>query len=278
MVDIITAKQQIGGTNMAETLLNRRRDPLRRFRGKSPHCSADVLKWLGLVCVLMGTFSRGVLQLGMLHLQEYTSDALYSAVEAGSDFFGYATWAVLLSLLSVLALPIFAKLLYEGWRNTSNAKRYLLRLLACALISEIPYDLVNYGSWLDWTEQNPVWGLALSLVMLKILQECEKLNGVAKFLVKALVVFAACLWAMIIRSQLGVFLVLLVAIFYLLSTHKIAMTLVGIVLCLIQFPAPFGMIFVHWYDGKKGKAPRWWFYVLYPAQLLLFGVWGMLLA
>ena len=75
-------------------------------------CSADVLKWVGFVVLCLGSFSAAILQQGMMSLDQYTSQTLYEALANDSGLFGLATAASILTLLSALALPIYAKLLW----------------------------------------------------------------------------------------------------------------------------------------------------------------------
>lgn len=239
--------------------------------------SGGELKWVGFVCLCLSSFSAAVLQRGVMALDSYTTtQELYEAMRPGSGMIGWATAAVLCSLAATLAIPIYAKMLCEGVRHTSSVKRYILRLAACALASEIPYDFAMSGKLLDFSLQNPVWALLVAAVMLAILRQWKFPSKAASVGFSALVVLSAAVWPLLLRSYMGVLLVLLAALFHFAGTRRWLAALGGVVLTLPQFPAPLGMLLVHWYDGTKGKADRRLFYILYPAQLLLFGVWGLL--
>lgn len=245
--------------------------PLQKMRTKELRCSSDFLKWMGFVCVCMGTASTAIFQNGIF---AQSGESLYDLLEPGKGMMGLASCAVALMLFSTLAIPLYAKLLYEGWKHTSNIKNYFLRLAGIALLSEVPYDWAMRGKWLDMSVQNPIWSLLLALVMLEIFRRYGDGQGVGRVLLKGVVLLAACLWAVLIQSYMGVLTILLIASFYFLSAHKKAMLWVGLLLSLMQFPAPFGMLFVYWYDGTRGKTPRNLFYLLYPMQLVLFGILG----
>lgn len=62
-----------------------------------------------------------------------------------------------------LAFPIFSFMLVEGYFHTRSLRRYALRLLVAAIVSEIPFNLVAGGYWLYPFHQNVMWTLLMSL-------------------------------------------------------------------------------------------------------------------
>lgn len=245
-------------------------------RGREIRCSSDVLKWVGFACVCLWTISTAVVQRGIMHMDQQTTESLYEMMEPGGGMFGWASCAVMLSLLSMPALPIYAKLLFEGWKHTSSGKAYLLRLVCAALVSEIPFDLAFQGKWWDMGQQNPIWGCVVALLMLLFFRRFASEPGAKSAFIRIIVLIAACAWTLLLQCQMGMLMVVLVALFFFFSGKKTATLVSGLLVSLIQFPAPFGMLFVHWYDGEPGKTPRGLFYGLYPAQLCVFFLCGLL--
>ena len=57
-------------------------------------------------------------------------------------FFPHDTlWGVLLRIPGRISAPIMCYMIAEGYHHTSNLKRYIIRLLICAVVSHIPYNL-----------------------------------------------------------------------------------------------------------------------------------------
>lgn len=61
-----------------------------------------------------------------------------------------------------IAFPIFAFLIVEGVRHTSDRVKYGVNLFVFALISEVPWDLLFYGKWFTAQKQNVFFTLFLA--------------------------------------------------------------------------------------------------------------------
>ena len=256
-----------------------RRLPLYRPGVPMARLSGTALYWIGFALVCLGSLSAAILQRGILGLGAGTTlDQLAQAMKPGGDAMGWVTGAVLCALASAPAVPIYAKLLYEGFSRAAGHRRLLVRLALCALVSEIPYDLAMSGRFLDLQVQNPVWGLLLCAVTLEILQMWRFPSPVGNAVFRGLVSVAALLWGLLLRIYMGGLLLALVLLFHFARSRKWVWMLGGSLITLLHFPAPLGMVFVHWYDGEREEEPGWLFYALYPLQLLVFGAAGMLLA
>lgn len=203
---------------------------------------------------------------------------------------GDLTTAVLCEVFSWIAVPVYAWLLVEGYRHTRSVGRYLARLVVLALVAEVPYDLATSGQAVDWSSQNPVWGLAITLFVLWVLDAFASRPRAQRVAVTVVVVLFAVLWMLIgrvgVRQQLvneGVLILALALIYRYLAARENTMMITAAMFsaCFGIFPA-LGVALVHYQNGLSGYDREtkpwvpWLFYVLYPVVLLVFGLAAVL--
>lgn len=104
-------------------------------------------------------------------------------------------WATLLpaqewlTCVGRIAFPIFAFMAVEGYFHTHNLKKYLLRMLIFAVISEVPFDLMYGGTWFYPVHQNVIWTLMMGLVGIHLMETVRKKKSIFVYiLVSAIVV------------------------------------------------------------------------------------------
>ncbi|MBO7319578.1 MAG: hypothetical protein J6V06_06130, partial [Clostridia bacterium] len=73
-----------------------------------------------------------------------------------------------------MAFPIFAFQIAEGFVHTKNFKKYALRLLGFALITELPFNLFYSSRWFNPYHQNVLFTLLLGLMAIKVLDNLKK--------------------------------------------------------------------------------------------------------
>lgn len=73
-----------------------------------------------------------------------------------------------LTAIGRLAFPIFAFLIAEGYFHTRSFKKYALRLLIFAAITEIPFNLMTGGGVFYPVHQNVLWTLLFGLVLIRL--------------------------------------------------------------------------------------------------------------
>src|SRR5699024_1545653 len=81
----------------------------------------------------------------------------------------------LLRAVGRLSFTIFAYLLTEGYVHTKSFSKYFFRILVLALISEVIYDYVFYGSFIYISANNIFFTLAVGLLTLFLLDKCKGL-------------------------------------------------------------------------------------------------------
>lgn len=240
--------------------------------------SANMLKTWGYLFLLMGIAGQSIIQNKILGLGSVTTGQLLEAMTNDSNVMVFATLALVCQAVSTCATPIFAFLLVEGYCHTSDLKKYLTRVAAMALGSEIPYNLAMSGKILDFSSRNPALGLVLALLMLVLFNQYQEKKPV-NYLIKIGIAVAAVLWAKMLSIADASCLVLMTVTFWLMRNRPNFRSMAGCaaaglcsVFSLFYIASPMSVFAVHAYNGEKGNQNRAFNYLFYPVALLACGI------
>jgi len=218
-------------------------------------------------------------------------DHLWGTVIPGNDW---------LTCIGRIAFPIFAFMIVEGFFHTKNLKKYVLRLLVFALLSEIPFNLVAGSRVFYPLHQNVLWSF---LIAIALIQLNEKAKRSGKRILRILTGAASVLIGYVIGIITFVDYyhagILTVLAFYFFRGRK-WWHFVGQAACLayinleilggLVYEIPlFGRTFllaqqgfallallpIWLYRGRQGyhsKAVQYFHYAFYPAHLLILGL------
>lgn len=235
---------------------------------------AGNLRAWGMLFAIAGIVSRSILQNKMLGVGLRSMQELMELMQSDQTAMAIATVALILQAVETVAVPIFVFLLAEGFIHTSNWKKYFARVAGLAVLTEIPYDLAMNGKVLEFTSQNPVFGLVLCMVLLYLF---ERFSG--KKLICVIMALAGLAWALMLRVDHGIPMLLMVCVIRLFRNKRMFMGFSGMAaaaLCTGISPfylaAPMGFLAIHFYNGEPGNSSRLVNYLFYPATLLLIGL------
>lgn len=247
--------------------------------------SAEQLKNIALVSMVIDHAA-----VGLIEQSELASGAAWSLC------------GIAMRLVGRVAFPLFAFMIAEGAAHTRDRRRYALRLLLLAIVSEIPFNLVAGGGALTYpADQNTVFTLLLGLLAIWAgdlicgtamgsgrgdrgktgnsgsRPEAERRRipvGYERYIrVLAAVPFG--LAAYYLKTDYGFMGVLLIVILYTLRTEPQLRTAVCAVFLFCMYMDFYGaaacvaIFLINRYNGEKGGGNGRIFYLFYPLHLLV---------
>ncbi len=232
----------------------------------------DILKYLAIIPMTIGHFCSYL---------------------AGETLYGDMPLIVFVMMhLALFAPPIFFFCITEGFRYTRSRKKYALRLLLFAVITQIPFVLANEGTLLTWAFFRPLNIIFTLLIGLLALMVSE--SGLKKWLKILLIILLDAATVLLFSEWMIFGIPMMLALYHLKEQPKkrffvfagilLAMQTVSGILSFsgwgwtsavfaLQTLACLAAYFVidKCYNGEKGKHPtvtKWFFYAFYPAHLL----------
>lgn len=222
-------------------------------------------------------------------------DHLWGTIVPGNDW---------MTCIGRLSFPIFAFMIVEGYFHTKNLKKYVLRLLVFAIISEIPFNMAMSSRVFNPTYQNVLWSFLISIGLIywneKAKATQKKWKQIAVGCVTVIIGYILGIITMVDYYHAGI---LTVLVFYFFRQKK-WWSYLGQFVCLwyinteilggfgYEIPLFGEIIFVHrqgfallalipiWlYRGKQGyhsKILQYVYYAFYPVHLLILALIKML--
>lgn len=197
----------------------------------------------------------------------------------------YYNGTSILNILGRLAFPIFAFQITEGYRHTKDVKKYLLRLFILALISQIPFMIMMKR---EGFAINTIATLLFGLICITIYDR-KKIIGIISVIVLGLI-------AQFAKFDGGIYGVLLIFNFYIFKNYKGLLTFFYILIITFLYGQPImkyinyepevlrrvfmfylpyylatlsPLILIHFYNNKKGKDIKYFFYLFYPLHIII---------
>lgn len=203
---------------------------------------------------------------------------------------------IIMHLIGRMTAPIMTYFIVEGYHYTRNVNKYLARLAIFAAVSWMPFLFMEYGTFLPFTfvdgnlyfnpAQGVIYTFFLTLLALKTVHSQSLPKPAKVVLVIGLCMlssigdwfFFPIVWALLLDKYRGNF-KKQAAAFALSSV--VLMTLMIVFLAdgfgnnWFQYGVLLALIPLYFYNGEKGRGGRfnkWFFYVFYPAHMVLLGI------
>lgn len=190
------------------------------------------------------------------------------------DHFGllFCPNILIFRMIGRLALPIFCFGISQGFFYTSNFKKYITRLLAFAVISQLPFSLMRN----DFLVLNILFGFILSLFFLRF---CNKKNYILASIILIL--------SFIINIEYGAFQIIMTSLFYFFRDKKSLLLITQACLVLLTYPfytwwfynlVFLGVLIAIYFPKNKWqiKLPKMFFYWFYPLHILILYITSLI--
>lgn len=197
-------------------------------------------------------------------------------------------WILLLHIIGRLTAPMMWFFIAEGYYYTKNVKRYAARMFIFAFVSHFAYNFafgipfIPFSTGVYINQTSVLWSLAWAIVTLYIYEEVNIKQWQKHIILTAVCIITFCAdWSCLaVLSILSIYRyrgnlkkqvteMLKFVSYYAIGYFFWADKLMGA----IQLMVIIVVLFVMLYNGERGKwkGMKWFFYIYYPAHLVLCG-------
>ena len=180
----------------------------------------------------------------------------------------YSTLYDQMRTIGRISYPVFAFLIVEGYLHTHDFGKYTERLLYFAVISEIPWQLINHDG-----SHNVLFTLLAGLFVMYLIDHWHTTN--INILMLGLFSGGILLYFHTDYDWRGL---LLIMIFYLFKKDSLLQTIFGIIVMSFYgfIGALLAFLVVNAYNGRRGfiqgDLGKYLIYLFYPCHLLLLWI------
>lgn len=184
---------------------------------------------------------------------------------------------VILRIIGRITFPILIYCVVEGYKHTKSVKKYAIRLLIFALISQVPYELVIANDNL-----NPIFSMLISLIFLIVYN--LDINKILKVIAILIITYLSTF------VSYGAFTLVLTFVFFLSYKNKMYLNIAYLFIFMIEISNTFyndlyktfivklglllPLVLLNMYSNerKPNKFLKYAIYIYYPLHLLIIYV------
>jgi len=181
------------------------------------------------------------------------------------DHIGYIFFPdiIILRIIGRISFPLFIFSTFIGYFKTKDIKKYIIRLLILALISQPIYIILFNKNILDL---NIIFALLFELILLFYIDNKKYIH----YLLTNILI-------LLINIEYGIYIVLFVPMFYFLNKDKLlffsSFLLMNILLLInnefLNFFSILSLPFLLIKNKINIKINKWFYYIFYPFHLLI---------
>ena len=202
---------------------------------------------------------------------------------------------LVMRMIGRISFPIYCFFIVEGYFYTHDLKKYLQRLAILAVISEVPFDMAFSRKIFAPDYNNVFITLAIGLLTIAGIDKANSYimnknkgysSHIEVIIGSTLIAATGCAAAYILKTDYSYCGIITIIIMYYnrksASFNPVFSMIEGVIWLgisagLVELAALIDALFIHFYNGQKGRNIKTFFYGFYPVHLAILGIINMLI-